>query len=400
MREGEGLFTDLYELTMCQAYFNEGLEQDAVFDLYVRSLPPQRNFLIACGLDQVLSYLEALSFDQAALEYLRSRGLFSEPFLEYLSTLRFTGSVRAVPEGTAVFAGEPILEVTAPIPQAQIVETYLLNQVTFQTIIASKGARAVIAARGRTLVDFGSRRAHGSDAALKAARALYIAGYDSTSNVLAGREYGIPVAGTMAHSYIEAHESEVEAFRAFLRSYPETVLLVDTYDTMEGLRRVAALAAEQGGLRIRGVRLDSGDMGALAKAARQVLDDAGLRAAGIFGSGGMDEYEIDALLSAGAPFTAFGVGTAATVSSDAPALDSAYKLVAFAGRPRMKLSPEKATLPGPKQVFRRLEHGRFAGDVIALASESLPGEPLMVEVMHAGRRTAAGASSLEEARAR
>lgn len=393
------LFTDLYELTMLQVYFDEGLEGEAVFQLYARSLPPQRNFLVACGLEQALDYLEGLSFSPQALAYLDSLHLFSPPFLDHLSRFRFMGSVRAAPEGTILFPNEPLLEVAAPLPQAQLVETFLLNQITFQTIIASKGARAVLAAQGRTLVDFGSRRAHGTDAALKAARALYIAGYDATSNVLAGKMYGIPVAGTMAHSFVQAHDDEVEAFRAFLRTYPETVLLLDTYDTEAAARTVAALLPETA--RIRGVRLDSGDLATLAKRVRGILDEAGLRQAGVFASGGLDEREIDALLRAGAPIAAFGVGTAAVVSSDAPALDTAYKLVAYAGRPRIKLSPAKETLPGRKQVFRRRAAGGvMAEDVLGLAEEQLEGEPLLETVMEGGRRTAAGRRGLADARAR
>jgi nicotinate phosphoribosyltransferase len=397
MEQGE-LFTDLYELTMLQAYFEEGIEDEAVFDLHVRSLPPERNFLVACGLEQVLEYLERLSFSWRSLEHLESLHLFTKPFLDYLSRFRFTGTVRALPEGTIAFAREPLVEIAAPMPQAQLVETYVLNQVTYQTLIASKGARAVLAAEGRTLVDFGSRRAHGTDAALKAARALYVAGYASTSNVLAGAMFGIPVAGTMAHSYVEAHDSERAAFEAFLRSYPETVLLIDTYDTERGAKTVAELRPLSD--RIRGVRLDSGDLEKLAKSVRLILDQAGLRSAGIFASGGIDERVIERLVRSGAPVTAFGVGTSAVVSSDAPALDTAYKLVEFGGRPRMKLSPEKETLPGKKKVARCIESGRMAGDTIGLAGEDVEGEDLLVEVMRGGARTEAGYSSLAQARQR
>jgi nicotinate phosphoribosyltransferase len=396
----DALFTDLYELTMLQAYFDERMAGEAVFDLYVRSLPPQRNFLVACGLEDALAYLEGLRFTPEVLAYLRGLGLFSAGFIDHLASLRFSGDVRAVPEGAVVFGGEPLLEVVAPIAEAQLVETYLLNQLTFQTTIASKGARAVIAARGRTLVDFGSRRAHGTDAALKAARALYLAGFDATSNVRAGERYGIPVAGTMAHSYIEAHESERAAFTAFLGSFPDTVLLVDTYDTERGVMRAIDAARAAPGARPRGVRLDSGDLLALAKRARAMLDDAGLRETGIFASGGIDERQIAGLLAAGAPIDAFGVGTSAVVSPDAPALDSAYKLVAYNGRPTLKLSPEKMTLPGRKQVFRRYDGGRMAGDTIALADESLGGEPLLIDVMSRGRRLAGGPSPLDAARGR
>jgi nicotinate phosphoribosyltransferase len=397
---GAELFTDLYELTMLQAYFNEAMHEEAVFDLFIRGLPPERNFLVAAGLQQVLEYLEDLNFSAESLVYLETLKLFSDDFLEYLSDLHFTGQVRAIPEGTVVFADEPLLEVAAPMPQAQLIETYLLNQITFQTLIASKGARAVLAARGKTLVDFGSRRAHGSDAALKAARALYLAGYDSTSNVLAGERYGIPVAGTMAHSYIQAHDTEAEAFQEFVRSFPDTVLLIDTYDTVEGVRRAIETARAMGRPNIRAVRLDSGDLFELSTTARRILDSAGFKDIGVFASGGLDELEINRLLAAGAPIDAFGVGTSAVVSSDAPALDSVYKLVSYAGRPRIKLSTGKVTLPGRKQVFRRSRNGRFEEDEIALANERLEGEPLLVEVMRDGRRTSEGLAMLLGARER
>jgi nicotinate phosphoribosyltransferase len=385
---------------MLQAYFNEGMHEEAVFDLFIRGLPPERNFLVAAGLQQVLEYLEELNFSAESLVYLETLKLFSGDFLEYLSDFHFTGKVRAIPEGTVVFADEPLLEVAAPMPQAQLIETYVLNQITFQTLIASKGARAVLAARGKTLVDFGSRRAHGSDAALKAARALYLAGYDSTSNVLAGERYGIPVAGTMAHSYIQAHDTEAEAFTEFVRSFPETALLVDTYDTVEGVQRAIETARSMGTPHIRALRLDSGDLVALSKATRQMLDAAGFRDVGIFASGGLDEREMDRLLASGAPIDAFGVGTSAVVSSDAPALDSVYKLVSYAGRPRAKLSTGKVTLPGRKQVFRRSRNGRFEEDKIALARERLEGEPLLIDVMRDGRRTSEGVGTLSEARGR
>ncbi len=400
MNNGDALFIDLYELTMLQAYFNEGMADEAVFDLSVRSLPPGRNFLVACGLEQVLSYLEDLSFSAKSLEYLDSLNLFTTPFLEYLSEFRFQGDLRAVPEGSVVFPSEPLLEVSAPMPQAQLVETFLLNQLTFQTVIASKAARAVLAANGRTLVDFGSRRAHGSDAALNAARALYIAGYDSTSNVLAGKLYGIPVSGTQAHSYIEAHDSEIAAFRAFLATFPETVLLIDTYDTEAALKSLARLQSEDGDLRLRAVRLDSGDLASQSEMARAALDDAGLHSVHVFASGDLDEHQIEALLQANAPIDAFGVGTAAVVSSDAPTLDSVYKLASYNGKPRMKLSTAKATLPGKKQVFRRQNQGKVTGDVIALAGESLEGEPLLQAVMQSGRRTDLGRATLNQSRER
>jgi nicotinate phosphoribosyltransferase len=397
---GDALFTDLYELTMLQAYFNEGMDEEAAFELFIRSLPPQRNFLVACGLESVMQYLENLHFSPGALEYLALLKSFSRPFLDYLSRFRFAGSVRSVPEGTVIFAGEPILEVVAPLPQAQLVETFLLNQITFQTVVASKGARAVIAANGRALVDFGSRRAHGHDAALKAARALYIAGFASTSNVLAGRHYGIPVTGTMAHSYVQAHDTELDAFRSFVESYPETTLLVDTYDVEEGLLHAIRTAKERGPGHVGAIRLDSGDISSLAKQARQMLDESGLSSVRIFASGGMDEWEIRDLLAAGAPIDGFGVGTAAVVSTDAPALDSAYKLVSYAGRARLKLSADKATLPGRKQVFRRTVAGEMNRDVVGLIDEDIPGVPLLEEVMRGGKRTSRPSDPIADARGR
>ncbi|MCI0436023.1 MAG: nicotinate phosphoribosyltransferase, partial [Gemmatimonadetes bacterium] len=325
---------------------------------------------------------------------------FEPGFLDWLEHLRFTGTVRAMREGTPVFGEEPILEVIAPLPEAQLAESVIMNQVHLQTVLASKAARVVTAARGRAVVDFGLRRIHGTDAALKAARAFYVAGVSSTSNVLAGQTYGIPLAGTMAHSYVQAHDSELDAFRAFTRIYPDTVLLVDTYDTLEGVRRVIQVAQELGeDFQVRAVRLDSGDLAELAFGARALLDGAGLQRVGIFASGGLDEYEIHEMLERGAPIDAFGVGTRMGASSDAPALDMAYKLTSYAGRGRLKLSTGKPIWPGPKQVFREHSNGRFVRDVIASADEHLPGEPLLDVVMRGGVRLTAGKVSLEQARA-
>jgi nicotinate phosphoribosyltransferase len=391
--------TDLYQLTMAQAYWREGRLEPAVFDLYVRTLPARRNFLLAAGLDDVLHYLETFRFGPAVLDYLARHGGFQDPFLDWLGRLRFTGEVRAVPEGTPVFAGTPILEVRAPLPEAQLIETYVMNQVHLQTLLASKGVRVVQAAEGRRVVDFGLRRIHGADAGLKAARAFHIAGLDATSNVLAGQVYGIPIAGTMAHSYIQAHEREAEAFRSFVELYPETVLLVDTYDTLEGVRRVVGLARELGdAFRVRSIRLDSGDLGGLAVAARRILDDAGLRRVGIFATGGLDEYRVAELVAAGAPIDGFGVGTGMGVSADAPALEIVYKLTEYAGAARLKLSPGKVLLPGPKQVFRVEAGGVAVRDRIAREDEDGPGRPLLRTVMRGGRRVEAEARSLEQAR--
>lgn len=393
------LFTDLYELTMLQSYFHRDMQQEAVFDLFVRKLPPERNFLVAAGIDDVLDYLEQFSFSDDGIAYLRSLGQFTDDFLQYLAALRFTGSVRALPEGTPVFADEPILEVAAPMPQAQLVETFLLNQVSFQTMIASKGARAVAAAGGKLVVDFGARRMHGLDAANKAARVLYTVGFASTSNVLAGKQYGIPVVGTMAHSYVEAHADEMDAFRHFAGEYPATVLLVDTYDTLDGVRNVIRLSREMGErFQVRAIRLDSGDLVQLAFQSRQMLDEAGLRDVQIVVSGGLDEYSVAEMVAAGAPFDSFAVGTNVGVSSDAPKLDTAYKLVEYAGKGRMKLSPDKMTLPGRKQVYRRSEHGIAAADVIGLDGEEGHGEPLLQPVMRDGRRVPGTRQTLAEQR--
>lgn len=395
------LFTDLYELTMLQAYVEEGMDDEAVFSVFVRKLPASRNYLLACGVGTVLDYLESLRFGDEDIAYLASLGQFKRRFLDWLRGFRFTGEVRAVAEGTPVFANEPIVEVAAPIAEAQLIETLVLNQIHLQTLLASKAARVVAAAQGRPVVDFGARRMHGIDAAIKAARAFHIAGVAATSNMLAGRLYGLPVAGTMAHSYVQAHDDEAAAFRAFARLYPETTLLVDTYDTLDGVRKVVGLARELGAdFKVRAVRLDSGDLEMLAKQARRLLDDAGLEKVQIFASGGLDEHVIDALVRSGAPIDGFGVGTRLGVSSDAPGLDIAYKLVEYAGTGRLKLSTGKQLLPGRKQVFRADADGVAAGDVIARADELLDGTPLLRPVMKAGRRLPESFETLDEARAR
>jgi nicotinate phosphoribosyltransferase len=384
------LFTDLYELTMGQAYAAEGMDQPAVFELFFRTMPPRRNFLVAAGIEDVLDYLEQLHFTHDDLAYLRSLGRFSESFLDRLKGLRFTGEVWAVPEGTLVFPHQPLVQVRAPLIEAQLVETYVLNQVHFQTVLASKAARVVLAAQGRSVVDFGSRRAHGVDAALKMARACYLAGAIGTSNLLAGQRYGIPVFGTMAHSYIQAHASELDAFEAFVREFPETTLLVDTYETLDGVRHVIELAQQlQERFRVRAVRLDSGNLGELARAARRMLDEAGLSQVGIFASSGLDEYEIQRLVGQGAPIDAFGVGTKLAVSEDAPALDMAYKLVEYAGIARTKRSTGKVLLPGRKQIYRQWAQDRMVEDVLAAWDEDVSGQPLLVPRMQDGHRTVA-----------
>jgi len=381
------LLTDLYELTMLQAYVLEGMYETAIFDLFARQLPQHRNYLIACGLEDAIAYLESIQFDADALGYLDSLGKFRPEFLQYLADFRFAGDVFAVPEGTVVFPHEPILEVVAPMPQAQIVETFLLNQVHFQTMVASKAARVVMAARDKPVVDFGLRRYHGIDAGLKAARAAYIAGVQSTSNVLAGQRYAIPVSGTMAHSYVLAHDEESLALARFAAVYPDTVLLDDTYDTLAGVRKVKALAERLGeAFQVRAIRLDSGDLRQLSVEARKILDAAGLQRVGIFASGELDEYRIRELLEAGAAIDGFGVGTRMGTSADTPFIDSAYKLVSYAGKPRMKLSAGKVTLPGRKQVFRLTEGGSWACDVIAMHGEAHEGRALIQQVVKHGKR--------------
>lgn len=396
-----GLLTDLYELTMLQSYFDHGMRETAVFDLFFRRLPRQRNYLLAVGLEDALRFLERLAFGPEALDYLRTLNLFSPEFLDSLRHFRFTGDVYAVPEGTPVFPNEPLLQVEAPLPEAQVAETFIMNQVHFQTLAASKAARVVQAAGGRAVVDFGLRRMHGTDAGLKGARAFYVGGVTATSNVLAGQVYGIPVAGTMAHSYIQAHEDERDAFRRFAQSFPRSTLLVDTYDTLRGIRNVIDLARESGSqFEVRAIRLDSGDLGALAFEARRMLDEAGLRHVEIFASGSLDEWSVQRLVAQGAPIAGFGVGSRMGVSEDAPYLDMAYKLSAYGGRGRIKLSEAKSNLPGRKQVYRLPSTGEAERDLIAVHDEAISGRALLVHVMAGGRRLPAGESSIEAARDR
>ncbi|MBE0618113.1 MAG: nicotinate phosphoribosyltransferase [Proteobacteria bacterium] len=388
---GLALLTDLYELTMAAAYHRRRMFAPATFSLFIREYPPDRGFLVSAGLEDVLAHLEAFAFAGADLEYLESLQLFSPDFLRYLEGVRFTGDVVALGEGRVFFRDEPILEVTAPIIEAQLVETFVLNAVNLQTAIATKAARCVHAARGRNLVDFSLRRTQGVDAGLKVARASYLAGFGGTSNVLAGKRYGIPVAGTMAHSFVTSFPDETEAFRAFAETFPEnTVLLIDTYDTVAGARKAATVGREMAarGQRLRGVRLDSGDMAALSREVRTILRQSGLGDASIFASGGFDEFKIAQVIAEGAEIDAFGVGTKMGVSADAPYNDIAYKLVQYGGRPVLKLSAGKKTLAGEKQVFRAAEGGPLTGDTIALRGETLAGEALLQPVMAGGRRTA------------
>ena len=394
------LFTDLYGLTMAQAYDAEGMNAEAVFEVFFRELPPSRNYLVAAGLDDVLTCIEELGFTEDDREYLSGQG-FSARFLDRLRGLRFTGDVNAVAEGTPVFPQEPVLQIVAPLIEAQLLETMVLNQLHMQTVLASKAARVVAAAAGRPVVDFGARRTHGFDAALKLARTSYMVGAAGTSLVLAGKRYGIPIFGTMAHSYVQAHEDENAAFIAFAKLYPDATLLVDTYDTLAGVRKLIELTRRPGtDFRAHGIRLDSGDLAELARQARRLLDEAGLKYVKIFASGDIDEYRIAELVAADAPVDSFGVGTRLAVALDAPTVGMVYKLVEYAGRPRVKFSSHKETYPWRKQVFRTVESGRMVGDVIGRHDEALPGEPLLHPVMRAGKRLPAGRVSLNEARHR
>lgn len=381
------LFTDLYELTMAQSYVAENMLAPATFSLFYRSLPEERNYVLSCGVEDVADFLSEVRFSDTDLAYLRETGQLSNDFIDYLSNFRFTGEVAAVPDGTPVFPNEPLLEVTAPLPEAQIMETWVINQMHVQSILATKAARIVTAAAGRPVLDFGLRRIHGADGGLKAARAFHVAGVAGTSNVLAGQVYGVPISGTMAHSYIQAHDDEMDAFRAFAREFPETVLLVDTYDTIAGVEKVIALAEELGeDFRVSGIRIDSGNLDELSREARRLLDNAGLDEIKIFVSGGLDEFGIRKLLRDRAPVDGFGVGTAMGISPDAPDLDMAYKLTEYEGRGRMKLSTGKPTLPGAKQIFRRMEGGLARGDTLGRREEQLEGEPLLERFLEDGKR--------------
>jgi nicotinate phosphoribosyltransferase len=382
---GLALHTDLYELNMAASYLRRGMDQQATFSLFVRNLPAHRGFLVAAGLEPCLDFLEQFRFDDVDLGYLGDGLGFPPEVVDRFRDVRFTGEVWAIPEGRIVFADEPLMEITAPIAIAQLVETYLLNVVTFQTTIASKAARCRLAARDRQLVDFAFRRTQGADAAMAVARTTAMVGFAATSNVEAARRFGLHVSGTMAHSYIESFPSEADAFRAFAEDFPDrTTFLVDTYDTLNGVRTAIEVIRELGLIGNLAVRLDSGELESLSRQARTILDRAGLPDVRIFASGGLDELEVDRLVQAGAPIDAFGVGTRVGVSADAPYLDSVYKLVEFDGRPVLKLSEDKATEPGRKQVFRGPD-----GDVIGLREETPPdrSEPMLVPVMRDGSRT-------------
>src|SRR6204780_1820007 len=398
------LLTDLYQLNMDQAYLEHGETATAVFEFFVRNLPARRGFLLAAGLEQTLDFLENLRFGADEIAWLKDTGRFGDDLLDYLAGFRFSGDVHAMPEGTVFFANEPIVRVTAPMPQAQLAESRLINILHFQTLIASKAARMMFAAPGKTIVDFGMRRAHGAEAGVMAARASYIAGFAGTATVLAGKEFGIPIFGTMAHSFVEAFDDETAAFAAFAQSRPDNlVLLIDTYDIEAAAHKVVALAPrlKANGITIRGVRLDSGDLAVLSRKVRRILDAGGLKGGTIFASGGLDEDRLAALTKDAAPIDGFGVGTSLTTSSDVPTLDCVYKLQEYAGLPRRKRSEKKATWPGRKQVWRRPgaagrgrragrgapAPGRGAAAGLAPGERRAPaGEPLLEPVMRSGRR--------------
>jgi nicotinate phosphoribosyltransferase len=384
------LLTDLYQLTMLQAYVQHGMEKTAVFEFFVRKMPPHRGFLVAAGLEQALDYLEGLRFSDEELDWLRHSNRFSLAFVEYLGRLRFTGEVHAMPEGTVFFPDEPILRVIAPLPQAQLVETRLMNLLHYQTLVASKAARSVLASAGKPVIDFGLRRAHGAEAGLLAARASYLVGFAGTATVLAESLYGIPAYGTMAHSFVQAHADETTAFEHFATVQPENVvLLVDTYDTEAATRKVVALGAvlKKKGITVKAVRLDSGNLAEHARKVRRILDEGGLPETRIIASGNLDEYKIQDLVAMNAPIDLFAVGTSMTTSADAPYLDCVYKLQEYAGRPSRKRSEGKTTWPGRKQVYRHYgPEGTITADVLTVANDPQEGEALIQPVMQGGRR--------------
>lgn len=386
------LTTDLYELNMVQAYLDQGEDKEAVFEFFVRRLPARRGFLLAAGLADALDYLETLHYSKADIDWLKSTGRFRDNLLDYLRDFRFTGDVHAIPEGSVCFPNEPLIRITAPLAQAQLVESRLINILNFQTLIASKAARMVLAAPGKILSDFGLRTAHGAEAGLYSARASYIAGFAGAANVYAGEVYGVPIVGTMAHSFVQVYGDEMVAFENFARARPEgLILLIDTYDTEAGARKVVALAPrlKASGISIRGVRIDSGDLTAMARKVRAILDDGGLKDVIILVSGGVDEDVLQAMMKADAPIDGFGIGVNLATSLDAPAFDCAYKLQEYAGQPKRKLSEGKQTWPGRKQVWRSLgADGRMSGDVLSVEADRQPGEPLIVPVMRGGKRIA------------
>jgi len=366
--ESTALITDLYELAMAQSYLEHGKTGSAVFSLFVRRLPENRNFLVACGLETLMKGLENFKFGDRELKYLKSLGIFKDWFLDYLRELELDLEFYALEEGTIFFQNEPILQVEGPLPKAQLIETLVMNLIHLETLIASKAVRNYIAANGKTLVDFGLRRAHSPMAGLLSARACYIGGFNGTSNLQAGMLYGIPVFGTMAHSYIMVFDQEEEAFRAFAKSFPDRVfLLIDTYNTVEGAKKAVKLLKE--GIKVLGVRIDSGDIPELCREVRRILDQEGFKDVKILVSGGVDEYDIERWVSEGVPIDAFGVGTKLLTSADAPYLDIAYKLVEYEGKPKFKESPGKKTFPYKRQVWRFFKDGKFDYDKVSRFQE-------------------------------
>lgn len=386
------LLTDLYQLTMLQGYMEQGMEETAVFEFFARKMPKQRGFFMAAGLEQLVEFLEDVHFTPRELDWVATSGHFSKSFVDYLEQLRFTGDLHGIPEGTVFFSNEPIARVTAPLPQAQLVETRLINLLQYQTLVASKAARSVLVAGGKPLIDFGLRRAHGAEAGLLAARASYLAGFAGSATVMAQLLFGVPAFGTMAHSFIQAHTVESEAFEHFAEAQPENVvLLIDTYDTEEGAKKVVALASrlKKKGITIKGVRLDSGDLVDHAFKVRRILDESGLTDVKITASGNLDEYAIQTMVESQAPIDLLAVGTKMTASADVPYLDCAYKLQEYAGRACRKKSEGKATWPGRKQLYRQYDQdGCIAYDILTTTDDSQEGEPLIQPIMEAGKRTA------------
>jgi nicotinate phosphoribosyltransferase len=397
------LTTDLYELNMVQAYLDRGETKEAVFEFFVRRLPARRSFMLAAGLDDALSYLETLQFSDADIAWLKGTGRFRHNLIDYLAAFRFTGDVYAMPEGSVCFPNEPLLRIVAPLPEAQIVESRLINIMNFQTLIASKAARMVLAAPGKVLADFGLRTAHGEEAGMYSARASFIAGFAGAANVAAGQRYGLPIVGTMAHSFIQVHDDEMQAFENFARARPDgIILLIDTYDTEAGAHKVVELARKlaEDGIKIRGVRIDSGDLAESARKVRGILDAGGLTDVIILVSGGVDEDVIKHMAETDAPIDGYGIGVSLATSIDAPAFDCAYKLQEYAGHPKRKLSEGKQTWPGRKQVWRSYDtEGRMAGDILTIEGDKQPGESLIVQVMRGGKRIGA-APTLDQIRDR
>lgn len=397
--EDLSLLVDLYELTMLQAYWAEGMNKTATFSLFFRKLPAHRNYMLACGQQHVARLITQLRFGERQIESLRQLGLFKDAFLEWLANFRFTGTIHAVQEGTPIFPHEPLLEVEAPIAEAQFFESLIMNYVHLETVLASKASRIVNAAQGRPVVDFGMRRMHGMDAAIRGVRAYRMAGIAATSNVLGAQRHGLPARGTMAHSFVQAHESEDGALQAFAREFPGTVLLVDTYDTVEAVKRLIAWLNDNPHLEISAIRLDSGDLSELAKTCRHLLDHAGYPEIKITASGGLNEYRIQDLIADDAPIDSYGVGTSLGAASDAPCLELAYKLTEYAGEPRLKHSPGKHSLPGRKQIYRQAnDDGTYQRDTLTLREETAPGEPLLEPIVVGGQFQDERMVSIDEAR--